>query len=98
MNMKLILLILILIFASVLINIEASKLKEENRKLLKLIQNLEEEKIYYENALLKSINLTELEEKALRMGFVYPKEALKIKVRNEKVISIDKIYFVKPNE
>ncbi len=73
---------LILIFLAIFINIEVSRLRIENKELMKKINELEEEKLAYEGLFLKKITLYELENKAQEIGLQYPQNILEVKIEN----------------
>ncbi|MEN2984024.1 MAG: hypothetical protein ABDH25_03250 [Dictyoglomaceae bacterium] len=89
-SVKLLVIAIILIFIAIFINNEVTRIRLENKEILKKISILEKEKIYYEDLLVKKVSLIELENKARKIGLLYPDSILEIKIENGKIKEVKK--------
>ncbi len=91
MKHSLVFLVVFLLFLStVLLNIKVSAIKNEIAKINKEIDGLETEKTLLENYIQSSLNFKEIEKKALKMGLVYPKNVIELRIYNGKLAEITK--------
>lgn len=79
----------LLLLSTVILNVKVSTLKSEIAKISKEIDQLEVEKSVLENIIQSSLNLKEIEKKAVRLGLTYPKNIVELKIFNEKLAEIN---------
>lgn len=89
-----IILFFLLLLSTVILNVQVSNLKSEIINVTKEIDKLELEKSMLENFIQSSLNLKDIERKALKLGLTYPKNIVELRIVNGRLaeISEEKYY------